>query len=204
MPYLGIVQGLKPAPNCDACNLERSQSDAVVLKIKTYKLKSLHLFWLINSLSISNNFEIQGNRPLKVADNARMNYGERLQDALNRAGRTRKQLAAAMGVSTQAVGMVINGVGGIERKLSAVNNEKAAAYLGISRLWLLTGENEPNQQPQKIAGVGLDALIELLPKNDYLLRAQVFAQASQLIITAVVDSRKTQAQLAGNQAEKQS
>jgi transcriptional regulator with XRE-family HTH domain len=132
-----------------------------------------------------------------------MNYGERLQDALNRAGRTRKQLAAAVGVSPQAIGMVINGSGGLERKLSAVNNEKAAAYLGISRLWLLTGENEPNQQPQKIAGVGLDALIDLLPKNDYLLRAQVFAQASQLIITAVVDSRKTQAQPADNRAEKQ-
>ena len=99
--------------------------------------------------------------------------------------------------------MVINGVGGAERKLSAVNNEKAAAYLGISRLWLLTGENEPDQQPQKIAGVGLDALLELLPKNDYLLRAQVFAQASQLIITAVVDSRKTQVQPASNRAEKQ-
>jgi transcriptional regulator with XRE-family HTH domain len=132
-----------------------------------------------------------------------MNYGARLQDALNRAGRTRKQLAAAVGVSPQAIGMVINGVGGIERKLSAVNNEKAAAYLGISRLWLLTGENEPEQQPQRIAGVGLDALLELLPKNDYLLRAQVFAQASQLIITAVVDSRKTQVQPASNRAEKQ-
>ncbi len=132
-----------------------------------------------------------------------MNYGERLQDALHRAGRTRKQLAAALGVSPQAIGMVINGSGGLERKLSAVNNEKAAAYLGISRLWLLTGENEPNQQPQKIAGVGLDALIDLLPKNDYLLRAQVFAQASQLIITAVVDSRKTQAQPTDNRAEKQ-
>lgn len=132
-----------------------------------------------------------------------MNYGERLQDALHRAGRTRKQLAAALGVSPQAIGMVINGSGGLERKLSAVNNEKAAADLGISRLWLLTGENEPNQQPQKIAGVGLDALIDLLPKNDYLLRAQVFAQASQLIITAVVDSRKTQAQPTDNRAEKQ-
>ncbi len=132
-----------------------------------------------------------------------MNYGERLQDALHRAGRTRKQLAAALGVSPQAIGMVINGSGGLERKLSAVNNEKAAAYLGISRLWLLTGENEPNQQPQKIAGVGLDALIDLLPKNDYLVRAQVFAQASQLIITAVVDSRKTQAQPTDNRAEKQ-
>ena len=139
-----------------------------------------------------------------MTHNPSMNYGERLQDALNRAGRTRKQLAAALGVSPQAVGMVINGVGSIERKLSAVNNEKAAAYLGISRLWLLTGENEPDQKPQMIAGIGLDALIELLPENDYLLRAQVFAQASQLIITAVVDSRKTQAQPKGNRAEKQS
>ena len=132
-----------------------------------------------------------------------MNYGQRLQDALHRAGRTRKQLAAELGVSPQAVGMVLNGAEGAERKLSAVNNEKAAAYLGVSRLWLLTGEDEPDWQPQKIAGVGLDALIEMLPKNDLLLRAQVFAQASQLIITAVLDSRKTQVQPTSSQAEKQ-
>jgi hypothetical protein len=36
-----------------------------------------------------------------------------------------------------------------------------------------------------------------------LLRAQVFAQASQLIITAVLDSRKTQVQPTSSQAEKQ-
>ena len=132
-----------------------------------------------------------------------MNYGQRLQDALHRAGRTRKQLAAELGVSPQAVGMVLNGAEGAERKLSAVNNEKAAAYLGVSRLWLLTGEDEPDRQTQKIAGIGLDALIEMLPKNDLLLRAQVFAQASQLIITAVLDSRKTQVQPTSSQAEKQ-
>ena len=45
--------------------------------------------------------------------------------------------------------------------------------------------------------------MELLPENDLLLRAQVFAQASQLIITAVLDSRKMQVQPAGTQAEKQ-
>ena len=132
-----------------------------------------------------------------------MSYGKRLQDALHRAGRTRKQLAAELEVSPQAIGMVLNGAEGVERKLSAVNNEKAAAYLGISRLWLLTGEDEPDRQVQKIAGVGLDALIELLPQNDLLLRAQVFAQASQLIITAVLDSRKTQVQPTSSQAEKQ-
>ena len=107
-----------------------------------------------------------------------MSYGKRLQDALHRAGRTRKQLAAELEVSPQAIGMVLNGAEGVERKLSAVNNEKAAAYLGVSRLWLLTGEDEPDRQVQKIAGIGLDALIEMLPKNDLLLRAQVFAQAS--------------------------
>ena len=132
-----------------------------------------------------------------------MNYGDRLQYALNRAGRSRKQLAAAMEISPQAIGMVLNSAGGLERKLSAINNEKAASYLGVSMLWLLTGEDEPDRQPQKISGVGLDALIALLPENDTLLRAQVFAQASQLIITAVVDSRKMQAQPIGNRVEKQ-
>ena len=132
-----------------------------------------------------------------------MNYGDRLQQALNRAGRSRKQLSAAMGISPQAIGMVLNSSGGLERKLSAINNEKAASYLGVSRLWLLTGEDKPDRQPQQIACVGLDALMALPPENDYLLRAHVFAQASQLIISAVVDSRKMQAQATGSRAEKQ-
>lgn len=132
-----------------------------------------------------------------------MSYAKRLQDSLHRAGRTRKQLAPALGVTPQAIGMVLNDTGQMGRKLSAVNNEKAAAYLGISRLWLLTGENEPDKQPQKISGVGLDALIELLPQDDHLLRGQVFAQASQLIISAIVDARRMQAQPQDNRSEKQ-
>jgi transcriptional regulator with XRE-family HTH domain len=133
-----------------------------------------------------------------------MTYGERLQDALNRAGRTRRQLATAMGVSPQAVGMVLTSSDGLERKLSAINNEKAAAYLGVSRLWLLTGEEQPEKEVQRISGNGLDALMDLLPKHDHLLRAQVFAAASQLIINAAVEARKTPGPNPVAQVEKQS
>ena len=132
-----------------------------------------------------------------------MAYGKRLQDALTRAGKTRRQLAAVLEVSPQAVGMVITGAGGLDPKLSALNNEKAATFLGVSRYWLLTGNDDPVKQVQATAKVGLDELMELIPLDEHLLRAQVFSQASQLIVNAATELHNKQLLAAKNALEKQ-
>ncbi|MCW7541465.1 XRE family transcriptional regulator [Aquabacterium sp. A7-Y] len=69
-----------------------------------------------------------------------MQYGERLQLALNLAGQTRDALAKALGVSVQSIGLVINGQ---TKAHTAENCAKAAAFLRVNFFWLATGVGEP-------------------------------------------------------------
>lgn len=64
-------------------------------------------------------------------------YGERLQAAMDARGAKRKDLAAAIGVSAQAVGDVIRGK---SLAFTAENNAKTARFLRINPDWLATGE----------------------------------------------------------------
>lgn len=67
-----------------------------------------------------------------------MSYGERLDQALALAGKDRKALAAALGISVQAIGQSVRGPG----MLKADNSAKAAKYLAVDHHWLATGEGE--------------------------------------------------------------
>lgn len=84
-----------------------------------------------------------------------MSYGKRLNQAIKHAKTTRQKLAKAIGMSVQAVGLVINGK---SNAFTAYNNTKAAQFLGVSSDWLATGEDvTPNplvlfsQEAQRIA-----------------------------------------------------
>lgn len=65
-------------------------------------------------------------------------YAERLLDALKAAGKSRRQLALAIGVSEQAVGNIVNG--GPNTFFMAKNSAEAAAFLGVEHYWLATGK----------------------------------------------------------------
>lgn len=66
-------------------------------------------------------------------------YGFRLLIAMEAKNATRKDLAAALGVSVQAVGDVVRGKSGA---FTAENNAKAARYLGVNPNWLATGNGK--------------------------------------------------------------
>lgn len=66
-------------------------------------------------------------------------YGSRLHAALERKNTSREDLAKAIGRTPQAVGQVINGT---TKALTAENNSRAAAFLGVNPDWLATGEGE--------------------------------------------------------------
>lgn len=72
-----------------------------------------------------------------------MTFGKRLQKAMDLAKCSRKKLASELGVSPQAIGMVITGGGKMERKLSPENTRKAARLLNVDFEWLSTGETAP-------------------------------------------------------------
>lgn len=73
-----------------------------------------------------------------------MSYGERLKLALETAKKSRKDLAAAMGITVQAIGDVINGK---TRAFTAENNARAAAFLSANPSWLATGDGNPQAAP---------------------------------------------------------
>lgn len=69
-------------------------------------------------------------------------YGERLKEAMDLARVDRARLAAALGISVQAVGQVILGK---TNSLTADKSAKAARFLKVDHYWLATGEGEPRQ-----------------------------------------------------------
>jgi transcriptional regulator with XRE-family HTH domain len=78
-----------------------------------------------------------------------MNFGERLDHALERSKKSRRELAEHIGVSPQAVGMIITSAGGKERRLSTENHLKAANFLSVSPYWLSTGEGGIDEHKQE-------------------------------------------------------
>ncbi len=71
-----------------------------------------------------------------------MTYGKRLDQALDYAKKSRKELAHHLGCTPQTIGIVITGAGKTGRKLSTDNHSKAVEFLRINGDWLLTGEGE--------------------------------------------------------------
>lgn len=66
-------------------------------------------------------------------------YKDRLEQAMKRAGMTTTALAASLDVSYQAVKKVLDGS---TRAFTAANNARAAAVLKVNPNWLATGEGE--------------------------------------------------------------
>ena len=68
-----------------------------------------------------------------------MEFKERLAAAMGRANATPRTMAAALGVSVQAIGQTLSGA---TRALTAENCAKAAQFLGVDQFWLATGIGE--------------------------------------------------------------
>ncbi|WP_137923922.1 helix-turn-helix transcriptional regulator [Cupriavidus sp. 2SB] len=67
-------------------------------------------------------------------------YGERLEEALRLSGKDRQHLADAIGVTVQAISLVI---GGKTKALNAENSARAARFTGVDAFWLATGVGSP-------------------------------------------------------------
>ena len=84
------------------------------------------------------------------------NYGERLALALATRKKERKDLAAFLNVSVQAVGDVINGK---SRQLNASNHSKACEWLGVNATWLSDGVGEMlHDTPVALRGRSVQAI----------------------------------------------
>jgi transcriptional regulator with XRE-family HTH domain len=86
-----------------------------------------------------------------------MTYGKRLNEAMEIAGKTRADLAKALGTSPQAIGQCIRGDTGA---LTAENSAKAAACCAVDHYWLATGQGKPRPE--------LAWPFELFDNDDYM------------------------------------
>lgn len=139
-----------------------------------------------------------------------VNYGLRLQAALKSANKSRKDLALAIGTSSQAIGMVITSAGGKERSLSTENHTKAADFLGVNPHWLATGNGEMVARDYKLiaepghyeipkieqqtgepspSAMELAYLYDEIPASDRVRRARAFNAASAAILDVLQESQ---------------
>lgn len=80
----------------------------------------------------------------------------------HRPPKSRKQVAEALGISQQALGLVLRGV---SKSLTAENNTKAARLLGVNPDWLATGIGEPGDETSNVsAGPDVRGSVPLLNK----------------------------------------
>ena len=117
-----------------------------------------------------------------------MSYGQRLQEALTHAKRSRRELAAAIEQTVQSVGMVITGKAD---KLSTVASAKAAAYLRVDHNWLVTGRGvmapTRSQEPQAGLSAGAMHLGHWLDKIDDADRKTRIAHDCMALILRELD-----------------
>lgn len=119
-----------------------------------------------------------------------MTYAKRLQSAMTASEKSRKELSAAIGVSVQAIGMVLTNAGGKERTLATESSAKAARFLRVDCHWLATGQGEMRplagsaQGPLSADAAEMGAYFDKLTIADDRTRAYVGAMAVILKIEA--------------------
>jgi transcriptional regulator with XRE-family HTH domain len=119
---------------------------------------------------------------LEKAHNFKMTYGSRLDSAMKATKCTRKELALVLGITVNAIGMVITGGGREERWLSRENNKAAAHHLKVDEHWLWTGKEPPSvKQPDPVTkeAKSLDLVLKSIPAER---RDKAYQEALQGLI----------------------
>lgn len=116
-----------------------------------------------------------------------MTYGNRLNQALAHAKKTRGQLAEAIGLSVQSVGQVIKGD---TRAFTAENNAYTAKFLRVSSYWLATGKGDMTAKDDSSDYFTANArelatVFDMIPESDTLRRAKAYTLAMQALVDAV-------------------
>lgn len=114
-------------------------------------------------------------------------YQERLALAMSESDElsTPTKLAERIGCTSQAVSQALSGA---SKKLGAENHSKAAQELGVSPIWLASGEGLMRSQPKAQIHIGSpDPIIEALaiieaesPAKAALYRAQILADLEEI------------------------
>lgn len=105
-------------------------------------------------------------------------YGERLKNALVISGKSRRELAAELKISVQAIGQTINGG---TTAFTAENHERAVRFLRVNGYWLATGEGNPQIQ-------SLEWPFPSIDKNRYSQLTEAQRKAIEEWVAAQLDA----------------
>jgi transcriptional regulator with XRE-family HTH domain len=104
-------------------------------------------------------------------DDGGHDYADRLRDAMKYAGVDYKALAKALGVTSNAIKKVLDRG---SASLSALNNSRAAAHLGINPDWLATGDGAMvREEHWPFVRVTRDQIVALADVDRLLLEGQI-------------------------------
>jgi SOS-response transcriptional repressor LexA len=112
-----------------------------------------------------------------------MDYKDRLRWAMSnrKPPATRKDLSLALGISVQAVGLVVRGETG---SFTAENNARAAKLLGVNASWLATGKGEPIEPTDQYSNVSpgpqVKGLVPLLNKISAGMYQEIIDQQQEV------------------------
>lgn len=116
-----------------------------------------------------------------------MSYGDRLDEALKAAGKTRGDLARVIGITEQAIGQVINGS---TDKLKARHSAIAARFLKCDHYWLATGEGAA-RSASPLSPLAADLARRFDADVPTGVRDRVYAQAMGAIDLATASQQPT-------------
>lgn len=80
-------------------------------------------------------------QPSYAPDCKDASFGERFRRCVQHCGKTRKEVALAIGLSPAQVGRICRG--GVSMLSDPATVERAARLFGVSSVWLYAGQNAP-------------------------------------------------------------
>lgn len=120
-------------------------------------------------------------------------YRDRLQTLMDKAGMDRTRLAAALGISYQAVRKVFEN----NAKFGVMNNLRAAEYFCVSSDWLATGKGQVEAPPVDVGlspgAIEIGTLYDMIPASDRIRRAKAYTGAIAAIVS-VLENHATEPQ----------
>lgn len=128
-----------------------------------------------------------------------MEFCERLDQAMKRAGVSEHQLAKHLGISYQGVKKALSGGRNGKSEMTASNNSKAARFLRVDPDWLATGAGNMDEKVWPFERVTREQIDALAPNDRAAVEGAMMFAMAQVGAASNVTSKPETKQTAGKE-----